>query len=526
MQWSRGLTRFGALLLLVLVHALTYSHPSSGQSMPSETGSGSQAADTRQAADMGAGWGPAAGCLRISIVISGELVFRGAFAPSLKIRNDSDRPVRLPGSKNVFAWLLVSQKAMDGSRRDFFTDRVYIVFNSSDWPSELAAGRTVEIRPTDFGASPVYPFREGLKIKSGFPETQPSAAYEKGIEHIGKFADVLSIGLTSCRMMLCLPGLEGAEPAESNRLGVLVAPADLKALYSAERGIFLADLMRQFDGDYEAAIAASRTAIRFGSQAIPELVAVAKAPGHADEAKKWLIRTLAEISDERTVDPLTAYLDDPQADVRLAAAYWGPRQQSDRLDKAITARAATADDRFKAAALLGFLVFRGQAPQGLLKAGLNSDTPAVRASALAAVQDAAGKTDLIKLRQLLDSTDDQAAANAIRLILQASRPVASEWAQNGRFTILLCSFSGENHKAMCESFQQKLVADTGWDKTYVASTKDRSDLCWGRFETVESARKCLDKASAYRTPSGMALFEKAQAVPNAATQPDQPPREK
>jgi HEAT repeat protein len=140
----------------------------------------------------------------------------------------------------------------------------------------------------------------------------------------------------------------------------------------------------------------------------------------------WLTTAIADIPDARSAAALLALLGDPDVTVGCVAGYYGPKQKNTTLDQAIVARAASAHNaRFTSYALLGYLTFRGEAPEGLLQAGLASDDPRTRAAAAQALATMASEPSKTRLRALLQDKDKRVRAIA-RQVLDAMEPAKRE----------------------------------------------------------------------------------------------------
>ena len=88
-------------------------------------------------------------------------------------------------------------------------------------------------------------------------------------------------------------------------------------------------------------------------------------------------------------------------------------------------------------------------------------------------------------------------------------------AQHGdEYTILLYMLNDPtSHVKDAELYRREAEKDTGWKGLFVTSKADHSELCWGRYPTIEAAQKNLKKAKAYVAPAGMKIFAQAMVVP-------------
>lgn len=163
-------------------------------------------------------------------------------------------------------------------------------------------------------------------------------------------------------------------------------------------------------------------AVKLGAVVLPDLIAAAADRQRPGAGRMWLVTALADIPAPAAADALIALLDDPDSDLRCVVGYHGPKQKSAPLDQAIIARAATSSNaRFTSYALLGFLTFRGEAPEGLLKAGLDSDDPRARTTVVNALATMASDSSKARLQALLQDKDER-VRTAARKVLDAMQP--------------------------------------------------------------------------------------------------------
>jgi len=181
------------------------------------------------------------------------------------------------------------------------------------------------------------------------------------------------------------------------------------------------NLLRQFNQSAWSAQKAHDRAVQIGAVILPDLIAAAAERPRPGYARMWLATAIADISDSRSVAALLALLDDPDINIGCVAGYYGPKQKSATLDQAIGTKAASLHNaRFTSYALLGFLTFRGEAPEGLLQAGLESDDPRTRAAAVHALAEMASEQSKTRLQALLQDKDQRVRA-AARQVLDAMK---------------------------------------------------------------------------------------------------------
>ena len=212
----------------------------------------------------------------------------------------------------------------------------------------------------------------------------------------------------------------GAEPSAANSL----AATNVHAATAA--------LLLKFNRNAWSAQKAHDEAVKFGPAILPELIAAASERPRPGYARMWLVTAIADIPDPQSAAALRTLLDDPEEDVRCVAGYYGPRQKSAPLDQAIAAVAATTHNaRFTSYALLGFLVFRGEAPEGLLAAGLENGDPRARAAAARSLATMASDQSKSRLQALLQDKDNRVRTTA-RKVLDAMQPAKQDPPAPGR----------------------------------------------------------------------------------------------
>ena len=85
--------------------------------------------------------------------------------------------------------------------------------------------------------------------------------------------------------------------------------------------------------------------------------------------------------------------------------------------------------------------------------------------------------------------------------------------EDARYTILLFADDNPTHVSTVKRYKQATEQDTGWEGLYVLHKQGRSELYWGKYETVEDARENLQEAKDYVPPIGVPIYQKAVVVP-------------
>ena len=245
-----------------------------------------------------------------------------------------------------------------------------------------------------------------------------------------KLTEVVAPGEALARFTLFIPRAD--EPAilvKSNVLRIEFAPPDLSKLPEAKRKAVIAELIARFDKNAWAAMSAHNQAVQYGKVMVPALITAAgqrKRPGFS---RMWLAATLADIRDERAAEALVGLLRQGDAPVVNVVAYHGPKQRSEKLDRAIVAAAeGKKDHSLTAYAILGFMVFRGKVPGKLLEIGVASDDPRARATVAKAMAGYANDFNIRRLIKLLTDEDQRVRSAAATTLGMMKRPLPAVFA--------------------------------------------------------------------------------------------------
>ncbi|MCY3022815.1 MAG: hypothetical protein NTW87_27870 [Planctomycetota bacterium] len=353
-------------------------------------------------------WGKADGELQISLAMASEVTAGGAFEVRLSIKTADVDSVTLPALDTVFAWLFIAQDSDDG-KKGCFTEKLKLE-PAQEWPKQLPPEKPLEFKPKDVAGATVYPFHKGQKTVRGYPVID---APDDKVEPAGKLAAVLTAGKASLRMMFCIPrGNDRPLLLTSNIVQLQVLSPD-----AAQFSPAVAALLKDFDRDAFGGKTAHASAVKLGAAIVPELVRAVKVQKRPEYSRLWIATAIADIVSANSVAALTELLDDPLPTVRAVVGYHGPKQNNEKLDKLIVSKAATSrDGNFVAYALLGFLVFRNSVPADLLKAGLESDDPKARNTAVSALTNSANDFNIQRLRALANDKDQRVRATAQKVL--------------------------------------------------------------------------------------------------------------
>lgn len=66
------------------------------------------------------------------------------------------------------------------------------------------------------------------------------------------------------------------------------------------------------------------------------------------------------------------------------------------------------------------------------------------------------------------------------------------------YTVILATFSSNNHMQQANAGKESIVQRTGWDDVFVVHQQGYSRICRGRFRTTEQAQSYLQAAKAFR----------------------------
>ena len=265
------------------------------------------------------------------------------------------------------------------------------------------------------GPSAAYPSDAARALLTAYLEEKADAALPASA---GRLTELLWPGKAVAKFTLCLRGF-GERPLAvvSNSLELDVAPPAIESLDAKAREAFVARLLDQFDRDAWAAEQAHDTAVRIGKDLLPRLIAAAEDQRRPGFSRMWLATALADIRDPSAAEALVRLLADRSQGVRRVAAYHGPKQADAGLDEAIIRSAAgSSDGGLVALALLGFLVFRGTAPEAIVKAGLDSDEPRARAAATEALATRRNHLTVERLAALLKDKDERVRRTAAAVL--------------------------------------------------------------------------------------------------------------
>lgn len=351
-------------------------------------------------------WGPAKMGLRLSAVPKEGTSVGGTFTFEAALRNSAAGAVRLPAAEKVFGWMIFQQ-----AHDQYFTARIDIAKGAKAWPEKLADGRKIAFPAFTVGATPAYRYERGVTFISEY-----AAGRELKSESAGPVNEVLRGGTVNARLYLYLESGDRKLLLKSAPLQVTVGPPDFTRLSPRAQKRFVKELLARFDRDPWSGKGAFEASTAVGRPLIEHLVKAAgekQRPGHS---RAWLVTAVCAIRDEKAVDALVTFLDDPA--VRTIIAYHGPKQRSDRLDAAITTKAEDLKDaRFTAYALMGYITFARTVPRKLLQLGLDSDDPRARSSAVSALKTCGGGHETLRsLAAALEDKEPRVRSAAARVM--------------------------------------------------------------------------------------------------------------
>lgn len=358
-------------------------------------------------------WGEAKAGLQSSLAIEGDLAVGGKLVLNLALRNVGDTPVKLPPAADVSCWIMIGQGGSD-DKKAFYSDRASPVKDLPGWPAELARGKTIQFKPIDLSASGAFGREVARELLNMYVSgTKPDSPPKP----VGKLCELLAPGKAMAKMYLCIPRAgDKTLLVSSNTLELFVAPPQLSKLSAEKRKAFIADLLKKFDKDAFAAQAAHDVAVKIGRDILPDLIAAVKVETRPDFSRLWIATALADIPDPSAVEALISLLEE-SGGVRQVVAYHGPKQKSEKLDKAITAKALGSKDAgFVSMAMLGFMVHRGLPSDDLVRAGLENPDSKVRFAAANALGRMAGEEAVARLEQLTADKDPRVRTTAKKIL--------------------------------------------------------------------------------------------------------------
>ncbi|HUT56298.1 MAG TPA: HEAT repeat domain-containing protein [Phycisphaerae bacterium] len=436
-------------------------------------------AAAQQAPNAPAEWGPVKAGLQVSLSGQGEAAAGGEFDFQIALRNAGTGAVALPNAGKAAGWFVIGQQTGTGDKV-YYSQRYYPALGLAGWPAELAPGKTIRFDKLSIGEGLAYPSAEARKLLNAYLAGKPAA----GVAPAGKIGDIVQPGEVVVRFALMLPK-ENPPPlaVRSNKYTLTVKPRPLKALSPEGREKFVAELLAQFDKDEWAGKNAHGTAVALGTDVVPYLIKAVKEQKRPAYSRMWMATALADIRDERAAKALIELLDDRVPGVRYVVGYHGPKQKSDKLDTAIIDKVAgSRDTKLTAYTVLGFTVFRGTAPERLLKLSLDSPEPRVRSTVARALKGHASDFNLSRLMGLLKDPDERVRSEAARMLGQLDRRTP----QVMRALVEALDQPGEHaRQRICKI----LVEMTGLDYTYDPKADKAT-----REETLGKWRDWIKKA--------------------------------
>jgi hypothetical protein len=351
--------------------------------------------------------------LALSVELTGAVDQGGKCVLAPALRNTGREVGRLCPQADAVAWLILKFLPSGGTAgKYYFSSRVLpgSAKGSPIWPRSLASGGRLDLARMDFGGVRLHPYSKGVKFLSHHVTGKGSIP-----EAVGKLRDVLGVGKANLQYMLYLPRKDDSPVLlKSDFLSIEIGPPDLTKLSLSARKAFVDKLIAGFGGDAFGGHAAHRVAVRLGAEIVDDLIGAMKTRAAKGAGRMWLATALADIRDKRCAAVLIKLIDEPGG-VGHVVAYHGPKQRNAELDAVIIARGSkTTDARMTALAMLGFMVFRGQAPRKLLDAGINSNDPRVRSTVVAALSRSASLENVNGLVLLLKDTEARVRSAAAR----------------------------------------------------------------------------------------------------------------
>ena len=85
--------------------------------------------------------------------------------------------------------------------------------------------------------------------------------------------------------------------------------------------------------------------------------------------------------------------------------------------------------------------------------------------------------------------------------------------QEARYTLLLKTFTQASHLQDASHYKLNTEKHAGWNGLYIETDDDRSVLYWGKYATVEDAKKNLKTAQEYTAPFGAKVYSLAMLIP-------------
>lgn len=80
------------------------------------------------------------------------------------------------------------------------------------------------------------------------------------------------------------------------------------------------------------------------------------------------------------------------------------------------------------------------------------------------------------------------------------------------YTILLKSFTGPGHVTQSKRYKENTEGIAGWKGLYVVHRDQHSDLCWGKYPSIEAAQPDLKKAKALRSDLNLPVYQRPMVI--------------
>ncbi len=346
-------------------------------------------------------WGRPIGGLQAALVTEGRATVGGPVRFRVALTTVGSPPARLGPVDDVFGWFLIVQKAGDDSV-GYYSERVHLKEPRRTQSPDGSTGEVIHFEPIDLAGAKAYSSEHARALLTAYLKGEGGPMPEPA----GTWGKLLAPGKAVAKFTLCLPQASGRPlVVPTDALAVDVAAPDLGKMSVEERDAYL---LKQFDRDAFSAKRAHDEAVRLGPPILPTLIAAVAKRDRPDHSRLWMAAALADIREPRAVRALVDLLDDPSRGVRNVVAYHGPKQRDASLDAAIIERVKRdTDPGLVAWALLGFLVFRGEVPEAVMKAGLESDDPRARATVARALAGHRTHETVARLAALLEDEDER-----------------------------------------------------------------------------------------------------------------------
>ncbi|MCL2645391.1 MAG: HEAT repeat domain-containing protein [Phycisphaerales bacterium] len=360
----------------------------------------------------GGGWGEVSGNLQARISAVGTPAIAAPILVRAELKNLASTEL---SKQNVRVWLLVAQGK----------DHIYYTAAHVATPQIVAAQETMEIQ-FDAGLLAAYRYAPEIEIRDGLPTASAIAGAKKAAasapEPLGKMKDLLAAGAVRVKAFVVLTS-ESGEELERKPIVVASAtvsmnlgeapPVEFGKLDAAGKKALLEQITAGLLGDAVAGKNAHDRAVQIGEPAVLPMLSLVGNASLSGAGQMWLVSTLVDLKDPRTIEPLIQIVEQGGPGARVAC-YHGPKLKDARLTAAIQKVAATTKDpKLMAWAARGLGINGEKVDPKLFEAMVSQSDPFGRVEATAILGASADPKSAPLLAKLVSDTESAVRYRAI-----------------------------------------------------------------------------------------------------------------